>query len=121
MFKHFLMIPVIIFIITASYYIIKNVIISNHTLILNESIIKYPLSKMDILYFNKNSTPTKLSELTGKIIFYTSLSWATKNNNYIHDQLIDKYYIIDKDYYYYIPNDRYKINIGKDIFVNLLY
>ena len=122
MFKHFLIILVIIIIIIVSYYFIKSIMIKYHKLYLNESIIKYPFTDTDKSFFDKNNITVKLSELKDKSVFYISSIWSTKNNNYIHDTIDNRYYIIDRGYYYYIPSlDRYSINIGKDIYVKLLY
>ena len=122
MFKHFLFITIILIVIVLSYYLIKFSLFSMHKLTLDKEIIKYPLTdETDKELLQKYSTDSELKNVKSNFIFYQDYPWSTKNNNYIHDELIDKYYIIDKDYYYHIPNfNRYKITIGKDIIINLL-
>ncbi len=78
--------------------------------------VKYNMSDTDKAFIDLTSKKVKLSEAKG--IFYTTTKWTTKNNNYIHDQLTDKYYIIDINYYYKL-NENCKVLINNDLIVNL--
>jgi hypothetical protein len=51
-------------------------------------------------------------------VFYTEFPWSSKNNNYIHDKVLDRYYIIDKDHFYFI-ND-HEIVVNKNIPIKVL-
>jgi hypothetical protein len=118
MFKHFFII--IILIIVLSYYIISFLSSYFYKLTISESILKYSLTENDIKFFKKYSKKENLKNVK-KGIFYTQKQWNTKNNNYIYDSLKDRYYLIDKGYYYYISNTtRYKIVIKNDIVINLI-
>ena len=119
MFKQIL---IIVLIIVLSYFIIKNILIVFHKLYLSEFVIKYPLSESDQKYlkmYSKNSTISNLND--GINIFYITVPWTTKNNNYIHDLKNDRYYIIDSGYYYYLPNlKEYQLTINnKSLLINL--
>ncbi len=84
--------------------------IYNYHITITPGIIKYPLSKLNKYYFNLYSTEMVLSDSVNcQILFYTNVPWSIyDNNNYIHDTLYDKYYIIEPGYYYHLV-DNYKI------------
>jgi hypothetical protein len=72
------------------------------------------------LYSNETSLTDLFPENFN--LFYTETTWSTKNNNYIHDTINDKYYIIDSGYYYYLPNLKdFKITINNDKLKILLF
>ena len=60
------------------------------------------------IFLNNYSSECNISELVllnnKKLIFYTDTPWSTEDNNYIEDLSDNKYYIIDKDYYYYLDS-----------------
>jgi len=115
MFKLFLILAFIVFI---SYSVIKSVTYKLH---IHKETLKYPLDDSDKDFLRKNTTESELKELKPNTIFYQDHLWSTKNNNYIHDTTIDKYYIIDRDYFYYIPPDpRYKIVVNKNNKIKIL-
>ena len=88
---------------------------------IHKETIKYPFDDSDKDFLRKNCTDSKLSEITSSSIFYQDYLWSTKNNNYIHDTTLDKYYIIDRDYYYFIPDTtRYSIIINKNNKIKIL-
>ena len=122
MFKHFLVISFILIIIVSSYYLIKCSLFSIHKLTLNKEVIKYPLTDdSDKELLQKYSTDSDLKNVKSNFIFYQEYPWSTKNNNYIHDTVLDKYYIIDKGYYYYIPDlTRYLIVVTKNRKIKVL-
>ena len=101
MFKQYLIILLIGLVFT--YFIVRYILIKNHTLFLNENIIKYPMSNSDLEYLKKNSTPLKLSQIQKGDIFISKSKWSTKNNNYI--KFKDRYYIIDINHYYHLNED----------------
>jgi len=95
-----------------------------YKLYLSEFIIKYPMNDSDKRFLNLYSNETSLSDLFPENfnLFYTDTTWSTKNNNYIHDTINDKYYIIDYGYYYYLPNLKdFKITINNDKLKILLF
>jgi hypothetical protein len=48
-----------------------------------------------------------------KLLFYTDTPWSTKNDNHLLNISENKYYIIDKDYFYYLDNPKdYKLFIN---------
>jgi hypothetical protein len=107
MFKQILIILLILVIIlTISYFIIRRFLINK--LDVTKNIIKYPLNRLDKIFLNNYSSECNISELVllnnKKLIFYTDTPWSTKDNNYIEDLSDNKYYIIDKDYYYYLDS-----------------
>ena len=115
MFKLFLLLFLIIFV---SYNVIKSITYKLH---IHKETIKYPFDDSDKDFLRKNCTDSKLSEITSSSIFYQDYLWSTKNNNYIHDTTLDKYYIIDRDYYYFIPDTtRYSIIINKNNKIKIL-
>jgi hypothetical protein len=74
--------------------------------------------KMEQENYNVKTIPLKLDQITDEV-FYTDTPWSTSNNNYIYDKLEDRYYIIDKGYYYHINDpERYKLKISKNVNVN---
>jgi hypothetical protein len=83
---------------------------------------KFEFEENKVKYPMKSKFPTKemkMSELTPEDVFYVNIPWTSTNNNYIHDTLDDKYYIIDIDHYYCISDTfRFKLIINKDINVN---
>ena len=81
-------------------------------LILNDEVFKYPLT--DKSHFTKSIYLNDLKKLSG-LAFYTNLNWSTKNNNYIYDKKLERYYIIEPGYYYYIPSNRIKLKVNKNI------
>jgi hypothetical protein len=88
-------------------------ILKKPKLILNPEVFKYPLTEKS--HFSKSIYLNDLKKLN-EIAFYTNLSWSTKNNNYIYDKKLDRYYIIEPGYYYYIPDSkRIKLKINKNI------
>ena len=119
MFIHFL---VILLVLILSYHLIKSSLFSIHRLPVNKEIIKYPLiydSDKELL--QKYSIDSDLKNITCNCIFYQEYPWSTKNNNYIHDTFLNKYYIIDKGYYYYIPDlNRYLITVSKNRKIKVL-
>lgn len=116
MFKLFLLLFFVIFIV---YTIIKNNFYKLH---IHKETLKYPLDDNDKDFLRKNTIDSELNEIKSNCIFYQDYLWSTKNNNYIHDTILDKYYIIDRDYFYYIPPDpRYKIVVNKNNKIKVLY
>ena len=107
-----LLLSVIVF-----YSIFKKIYIKYHKLNLNGNI-KFIMSETDREYINLNSKKVLLSDVKSGI-FYTTSKWTTKNNNYIHDKILDRYYIIDKNYYYQL-NDNCEITINNNLFVILI-
>ena len=64
----------------------------------------------DISFLKLLSSGTGIEK---NVLFYTDTPWSTKNNNYIYSIKESKYYIIDKNYYYYLDSiDNFEINIG---------
>jgi len=54
------------------------------------------------------------------IVFYTNDKWSIINNNYIHDILNNKYFIIDKGYYYYLNDlSNFKITTSQNKIIKL--
>lgn len=85
------------------YFIIKRMlIIFFHKLNLSQLIIKYPLTESDKSLLDIYST--SFEKFKNGIVFYTDTLWSSKNNNYIFDIINNKYFIIDKGYYYYLDN-----------------
>jgi hypothetical protein len=115
MFKLFLILFLIIFV---TYNVIKSLTYKLH---IHKETLKYPLDDSDKDFLQKNTIDSKLSEITTNSIFYQDYLWSTKNNNYIYDSTLDKYYIIDRGYYYYIPDiKRYSLVINKNNKIKLL-
>ena len=110
MFKQVLLkgiIPLIIVIIVLIFTFKKS------NLVLNTEVFKYPLTDKshftDCIYLND-------LKFLNEISFYTNLNWSSKNNNYIYDKKLDRYYIIEPGYYYYIPDSkRIKLKVNKNI------
>ena len=121
--KHIILVGALLLIIILSYFIIKKFLNNFHKLYLKKDVIKYPLVEYDINFLKNKSNSIDIDLLLKlkRFLFYTEHPWNSKNNNYIPDKVIDKYYIIDKGYYYYINNvdSRYNIVINKDIVIKL--
>ena len=121
--KHVIIIGVLLIVIIISYFIIKNFINNFHKLYLKKDVVKYPLVEYDINFLKNKSNSVNIDSLLKlkSFLFYTEQQWSSKNNNYIHDKLLDRYYIIDKGYYYYINNidSRYNIVINKNSNIKL--
>ena len=113
MFKQVLLkgiIPLIIILIVLIF------VLKKEKLLLNPEVFKYPLTDKshftESIYLNDLKNLKSLNE----VVFYTNLNWSTKNNNYIYDKKLDRYYIIEPNYYYYIPNSqRIKLKVNKNI------
>ena len=88
-------------------------------LYIHNDIVKYSLNKSDLGVLKMYSDKKDISSVNNKSIFYSDYSWNTQNNNYIHDTEIDRYYIIDSGYYYYVPDSRYTVIVNKNIPVNI--
>jgi len=117
MFKHFLIMIVIIVLIVIC---VKFIFIRFQKLYIHNDIIKYTLNQSDSNILKMYSDKKDISSMNNKSIFYSDHSWNTKNNNYIHDTENDRYYIIDSGYYYYIPDPkRYLLIVNKNIPVNI--
>ena len=75
-----------------------------------EGKVKYPISK------HQSFETKKLSEINNSDVFFMDIPWSSSNNNFIYDTLEDRYYIIDKGYYYNIPDyTRYSLEISKNV------
>jgi len=117
MFKHILIIIFVVFI----FFVTKIVISSFHKVVVHKDIIKYSLSDSDKTLIDKQCDKVGLQDIKSNCIFYQDYTWNTKNNNYIYDTKVDKYYLIDKGYYYFIPDlKRYTVHIGKNTTVKVL-
>ena len=91
MFKQVLLkgiIPLIIILIVLIF------VLKKEKLLLNPEVFKYPLTDKshftESIYLNDLKNLKSLNE----VVFYTNLNWSTKNNNYIYDKKLDRYYII---------------------------
>ena len=113
MFKLFLIGVIIIVLIL---FIVKIIFIKFHKIYFYKDIIKYKFNEHDLQHLKNHSVKRNLSELKGmdSYIFYQEQAWSSKNNNYIHDTVNDRYYIIDSGYYYYIPDSRYSLFVNKN-------
>jgi hypothetical protein len=81
----------------------------------NPDLVKNFLSESDKSFLKKYSKKT--NEIKPGI-FYIDKQWSTKNNNYLYDKLKERYYIIEKDYYYFIKNlDRFIINCKDQVYL----
>ena len=116
MFKHFLIMGVVIILIVIC---VKFIFIRFQKLYIHNDIIKYTLNQSDSNILKMYSDKKDISSVNNKSIFYSDYSWNTQNNNYIHDTEIDRYYIIDSGYYYYVPDTRYSLIVNKNIPVNI--
>lgn len=102
-----------------SYFILKKVLIYYHKLYLEPGKLKTKMTPTDKSFLKMNSKITTLNDPNLEL-FYTDSKWSITNNNYIYDTLIDRYYIIEPGYYYYInPKNRYKITIEGSSEINL--
>ena len=86
---------IIIVLILIAYFLIKRYL---RKIYITEGVIKYKLLESDKSLFDKTSskTPSKL--------FYTTTRWSALNNNYLHNTIDNRYYIIEPGYYYYITD-----------------
>jgi hypothetical protein len=116
MFKFFLELLLFIFILII---IVKMILFHFHKIYFDKNVIKYKFNTNDLNHLKRYSNKKKIINLKNNSIFYSDYPWTSKNNNYIHDIVNDKYYIIDSGYYYYIPeSDNFKIHVNKDISIN---
>ena len=119
MFKQILIILIIIIILIV---LIKRL---TYKLILSESTVKYTLNGTDRKFITCNSIPYNTSENTFEnnthgIVLTVINNYSTNNNNYIYDKVNSMYYILDKDYYYYIPNlDNFEMVLNKVKIMNI--
>jgi len=117
MFKQILITIVLLVLI---FFIVKKLFLFYYKLVLSKGIIKYTLNdtiknfidmyshEFDISFLNILSS----CGLEKNILFYTDTPWSTKNNNYIYSLKESKYYIIDKNHYYYLDSiDNFEISI----------
>ena len=117
MFKHVFISVIIILVI---YILFKKLMTSVfHKVYVSKDVLKYNLSENDkniLSEFSKNET---LTDIEGPFIFYTDNIWnATNNNNYIYSKKLDKYYIIESPFYYYITNiNDYDIKINGTVYI----
>lgn len=123
MFKH--LIKLIFLLVLLTVVIITTVQLINRVfskLYLNNIVIKYDLLEPQKRLFDRYSNDITIDKLEhgNKIIFYTDVVWSTKNNNYIYDIKNDRYFIIDKGYYYYLDNMKdYIMTVDKPIKIKL--
>ena len=114
MFKLFLLGIIILFII---FMIVKVIFIKFHKIYFYKDIIKYKFNQYDLQHLKNHSVKRNVADLKNmdSYIFYQEQVWSSKNNNYIHDTVNDRYYIIDSGYYYYIPDSkRYSLFTNKN-------
>jgi hypothetical protein len=129
MFKQILItIVILVTVIIISFFIIKRIHLFVYKLILTKGVLKYNISGTIKQFLDNYSNEFNISYLNllkseKNVLFYTDTVWTTKNNNYIHSLKEDKYYIIDKGYYYYIDSmDNFKIfinNINTEVKIKL--
>jgi uncharacterized SAM-binding protein YcdF (DUF218 family) len=103
-------IVLLIIILLISYIIIRHFLINKINV--SKTITKYSLGKIDKLFLKERSTECDIGILPNyqKVIFYTDQEWSTsENHNYILNTSENKYYIIDKGYYYYLDNSTTKL------------
>ncbi len=78
-----------------------------------EEQVKYPIKKKFA------SQTKKLSEIKNDEVFFVDYNWSTEYGNYIYSQKEDRYYIIEKGYYYNIPDpEKFPLTIVKNVNVN---
>ena len=114
MFKLFLTMIILLIIIL---FIVKIIFIKFHKIYFYKDIIKYKFNNYDIQHLKNHSVNKSIVNIKNmdSYIFYQEHIWSSKNNNYIHDILDDRYYIIDQGYYYYIPDSkRYSLFVNKN-------
>ena len=105
MFKQIVVILILILVLIIYFYPYRS------SFIAVEGKVKYPISKHTPTTQSKN-----LSEINNSDVFFMDIPWSSSNNNFIYDTLEDRYYIIDKGYYYNIPDDnRYSLEISKNV------
>jgi hypothetical protein len=72
-----------------------------------------------LIKVNYKTKIKKLNEIENNDIFSVDYNWTTNLGNYIYDNILDRYYIIEKGYYYSIPDfKRYTLTIVKNVNVN---
>ena len=118
--KILIVIIVLLIILFICYLIVKAVLFNK--LNLAKNIIKSPLNKYDMLFLKDHSDECSISDISDisdissiktKLLFYTDTPWSTKNDNRLLSLSGNKYYIVDKDYFYYLHNpDNYKLFIN---------
>ena len=112
--KILIVIIVLLIILFICYLIVKAVLFNK--LNLAKNIIKSPLNKYDMLFLKDHSDECSISDISSiktKLLFYTDTPWSTKNDNHLLSLSDNKYYIIDKGYFYYLHNpDNYKLFIN---------
>ena len=113
--KILIVIIVLLIILFICYLIVKAVLFNKLNLVKN--IIKSPLNKYDQLFLKGHSDECDISSISSignnKLLFYTDTPWSTKNDNHLLNISENKYYIIDKDYFYYLDNpEDYKLFIN---------
>jgi len=112
--KVLIIIIVLLIILFICYLIIK--IFLFNKLNLAKNIIKSPLNKYDLLFLKGHSVECSIESIipnNNKLLFYTDTSWSTKNDNHLLDLSENKYYIIDKGYFYYLDNPK-----DYEVFIN---
>jgi len=121
LFKHILLSSGVLITIVVVYILIKNFINNFHKIYLKKSVVKYPILDYDINFLNKKSKSESIEVLLKlkRYLFYTDKPWSSKNNNYIHDKLLDRYHIIDKGYYYFLEESRYTLVINNKCNIKL--
>jgi len=87
------------------YFYVKDSLVSNYTLCLDNSKIKYTLHENDREFLNKYGK--KINKIHGKGVFYTDSPWKSCNYCLFNK----KYYIIEPGYYYKVDNP-------SDFFIN---
>jgi di/tricarboxylate transporter len=103
-------IVLLILILLISYIIIRHFLINKINV--SKTITKYSLGKIDKLFLKERSTECDIGILANyqRVLFYTETEWSTsENHNYILNIPENKYYIIDKGYYYYLENSTTKL------------
>jgi len=83
---------------------------------------KFKIIPGQVKYPIKNKYPfesKKLSEIDNSDVFFVDYPWTTEYGNYIHSINEDRYYIIEKGFYYNIPDpESYHLTIVKNVNVN---
>ena len=120
--KILIVIIVLLIILFICYLIVKAVLFNKLNLVKN--IIKSPLNKYDMLFLKGHSDECNIGNIgnissignignNNKLLFYTDTPWSTKNDNHLLNISENKYYIIDKGYFYYLDNpEDYKLFIN---------
>ena len=87
----------------------KNILVSTHTLYIDNKKVKYVLHTSDKEHLKKYSKVDQLINITPEMIFYTCSPW--NKHNYIRFK--KRYYMIEPGYYYYITK-KTKVYVGND-------